>query len=309
MKRIAASLLMLLISGCGSSPTFQPVPLDPVAGPAASTDVPAIVLGYEGDFSSLYKDKVPLGAEIVAVDDTSIHSINDLMYAVTNAYRTSKPPKMVTLKKDENSSSVPADVILDSSQRKTRVTLMKHDAAAIMTNNDLHPPAKLIVQAKGSYLIKQSAVYWPTNPPLLAVTGYYHAANNCNNCRLDNVTVRDTATQEELVSMPNIQAISLLYPSQGGHASVNNPLAHNYDSYKNQQPSTDGLNERIELENAKGRSAVTKLVNGNLTTGPLAPMHPKTGTIFFRVPAGSKGPYVVTTLLGNTTNTFTFERP
>lgn len=297
MNRLAFIFLALVLTGCSASLPSH-VSLNPVGDTLSS---PAVVLGYERDFNPEYTSSVPLGSEITAVDGTSIHSMQQLMSAVTDAYRRSQPPVSVTLSKNNETHTVSADLIFDPAQRKTRVTLVSAHSPVVLVDNHENPPVKIIVQEKGSYLLKQGVVYWSSNPAMLSVIGYYHASNDCTTCRLESIRVEDTGLQQPLTSIPNQQAAAIILP-------VNRNKPDTMD-IRDAPGSLRAQNARVQQQNAMIQSRASALMTGNLSFGELEPLYPQVGSVFFALPPGSKGPYKVITGLAGTENTFVFEMP
>lgn len=334
MKRILVLGCMCFLTAC-AKPAATPINLSPIG---ADLSDPATIKGYESSFDKSDKKEIPIGAEIVAVDGSSTKNLGDVTKKYLDAFNKNSPPQEVVLNVNGEPRTVQGDKLYNPQNRHSKIVLFEKNKPYVLTKEVTGQDTSAGALNTDNYSILQTALYWPTYPPMIEIISAYAAKENCKNCSFDDLQVK--VSNAKLAFLPLDFAANTIYPDLGppgqtvavppptvtgynafstttgslyGHSYGNN-YSGSYSGFTNTtytptydysaQNAAAFQNLGVAIRNASIQQQNSTRISffqnraGNLKVGKMEPGEAMTGSVFYRALGPVNGPIEVTTVLG-----------
>jgi hypothetical protein len=298
-RTLGIGILCLLLGACAN----QGAPRQFLSAVGPALTAPAIIREIRAN--SAATGQLQPGDTIVAIDGQPIKSIRDLSRTIAESQ-----PQTFTVTRGEQRLDLPFEVLQDStSKRLNAYVLATGETFTSMDESRLGQSMMAANIAVGRLNGKVLASIWRADTNLMELELDIYTPDECSDCELRNIAVMDLARGAWLPLVPLEDAALLIVPgptkespipkvaspSPAASASAGVALMAAYRAeYANLPFKLGEAADYYKIQRAKGEQfdfAYARL--GNLRPAKLAPRELLQGHLFFAVPEGYDGPYLV----------------
>lgn len=210
MKKFIVLICISSLTAC-AKPAATPINFSPTGSDLNS---PAIIRGYESTFDKSDKKEIPIGAEIIEADGEPVKNLADLTKKYLEASNKNSSIQQISIRANGQINKISSDKLFNPHNKHSKIVLFEKNKTYNLTKDITGQEISTAAMNTDNFTILQTVLYWPTNPPMIEVSGVYSAKENCKNCSFDDLQVKDSSNAK-LPFLSLDFAASTVYPDLG----------------------------------------------------------------------------------------------